>query len=930
MKRRAWTRIPAILTLIAALPAMGCGGGGGAAIRDLAPQHSGPEVQPVAAEDGAGFGLPAPQLLLRQVSYLPEDRVRMGFYLDPGLPRQLVEIDGDDARFAPNWTDPGGTDSANLAWAVYPFSLAGYSDEAQVSLGWETAPADTDDVYVALGAVAKNAWQWYRPDAEGTAAVESMAPFVAPGGELLVAVVLTGSDECLLDWVRIGANLPPLAVFTADDTTGFAPLAVEFDCTASRDVDGQIITVKYDLDGNGHFEETVFELGTRDYTYTEAGTFDAKLELTDDQGASSFKIVPIIVNSPGNLSPQASLSAAPLTGPPGTEVDFDASASNDPDGTITLVEWDWDGDGEYDHETGTTLTAQHTYNSPGDYEAVVRVFDDHDVSDTDSVSISIGENPNLPPTASIAGGPDMAPTDSQVFFDASASDDPDGSIVLYEWDWQGDGTYDHNTDTPNASHIYGASGDFQATVRVTDDRDATDTASMRVRIYDETEDNDELLQADTLPAFPFADWYGNAGLAGYDGDRDDYFSFNISQTGWYTFKMYHIDAEADLDMKLLKDNGDGTTTTLGSATSTSDDETIVYEFTETGTFYWLIYVWGSAPDDAVADYRLAAARGKAPEAALTATPDTGDAPLLVTLDPSGSTDDGNIVLYEWDFEGDGIYDQTTGGAMPSVTHSYVAGGVYDPVVRVTDDDEQTDTATDRVTVNGDPPVASFTATPSSGARVLEVDLDASASTGVIVEYAWDFDGDGRTDQTKTSGDDMDLATAYYYSTGSFTVSLTVTDNQDRTDTTTRTVNVTGGPDSETEPNNDDESGNTDQDAAAADQLPGFAFADYYAHVGPKADGGDPGDPDDWYKFTVSSTGDVEFYMELFDHVCDIDVALYAEGEYGSSLDSSVGTGDSELIEATIDPGTYYLRVYAYTGYPASGGYRLSGTFLPTP
>ena len=70
------------------------------------------------------------------------------------------------------------------------------------------------------------AWQWYRPDAEGTAAVESMAPFIAPGGEVLVAVVLTGSGEPMLDWVRIGANVPPLAVFTADKTTGFAPLAV--------------------------------------------------------------------------------------------------------------------------------------------------------------------------------------------------------------------------------------------------------------------------------------------------------------------------------------------------------------------------------------------------------------------------------------------------------------------------------------------------------------------------------------------------------------------------------------------------------------------------------------------------------------------------------------------------------------------------------
>lgn len=927
MKRRAWTRIPAILTLLAALLAAGCGGGGGAAVADLASPPSSPQVQPAAAQEGAGFGLPAPQLLLRQVSYLPEDRVRAGAYLDPGLPRQHVEADGEDARFTPSWTAPDNLDCANLAWAVYPFSLSGYSDEAQVSLGWETPPGTQEDVYIGLGAVAQNAWHWYQPDAEGTAALDGLAPYVGTGGQVLVAIVLTGSGESALDWVRVGANVPPLAVFTADQTTGFPPLNVEFDSTASRDLDGSIVIVKYDLDGNGFFEDQGNELGVKEHTFTEAGTYDAVLELIDDGGGSSFEIETIIVNSPGNQSPEAFLSASPLSGPPGTEVSFDATTSFDPDGSITLVEWDWDGNGTFADNTGTTLTAQHTYNSAGDFEAAVRVFDDHNVSDTESVFISIGENPNMPPTAIIAGGPSTGSVDTHVFFDASSSDDTDGSIVLYEWDWQGDGSYDYNTDTPNASHIYDESGDFQATVRVTDDRDATDTDSVRIRIYDESEDNDDLTQANSLPTFPFADWYGNAGLGGYDGDRHDYFSFSISQTGWYTFKMYHIDDEADLDMKLLKDNGDGTTT-LASAVSTSDDETIVYEFTETGTFYWYVYVWGSAPADAVADYRLEAARGKAPEAALTATPDNGDAPLIVTLDASGSTDDGSITQYEWDYEGDGTYDQTTGGAMPSVTHTYNVGGVYDPIVRITDNDGLTDTATDRVTVNGDPPVASFTATPSSGARVLEVDLDASASTGVIVRYDWDFDGDGRIDQTKTSGSEMDQATAYYYGTGAYTVTLTVTDNQDRTDSTTRTVNVSGDPDSESEPNNDDQSGNTDQDAAAADLLPGFSFSNYYAHVGPKADGGDPGDPDDWYKFTVGSAGEVELYMELFDHVCDIDMALYAEGNYSSSLASSVGIDDDERIALEIEAGTYYLRVYAYTGHPAAGGYRLSGTFLP--
>ena len=210
--------------------------------------------------------------------------------------------------------------------------------------------------------------------------------------------------------------------------------------------------------------------------------------------------------------------------------------------------------------------------------------------------------------------------------------------------------------------------------------------------------------------------------------------------------MYHIDDQADLDMRLLEDNGDGTTTTLKSATSTSDDETFEYEFTETGTYYWEIYLYSGAPASAVADYRLGAVEGQSekPAADITATPDSGDAPLSVSFDASGSTDaEGAIVLFEFDFDGDGTYDVSS-PTDPTANHTYNNGGDFTATVRVTDDFGWTDTDSVTVNVYGPPPVASFTATPDSGDRILTVELDASASGGMDT-YEWDFDGDGRLD-----------------------------------------------------------------------------------------------------------------------------------------------------------------------------------------
>jgi len=392
--------------------------------------------------------------------------------------------------------------------------------------------------------------------------------------------------------------------------------------------------------------------------------------------------------------------------------------------------------------------------------------------------------------------------------------------------------------------------------------------------------------------------------------------------------MYHIDDEADLDMKLLKDNGDGTTTTLKTAASTTDNETFDYEFTETGTYYWQIYVFSGAPAAAVADYKLAAAVGHSekPVADLTADPQSGDVPLLVNLDASGSTDAENaIVLYEFDFEGDGTYD-TSSPSDPTASHTYVAGGDYTARLRVTDDFGWTATDTVTISAYGPPPVASFTAAPQSGARILTVEFDASAS-GPMDKWEWDFDGDGRIDLTRYGVANY-TATAVYFTPGSYQVKLIVTDNQDRTDETTRTVTVTGGGDSETEPNNDDSSDNTPQDAALANALPSFPFADFFGHVGPKAEDGNPGDPDDWFKFTVASEGEVDLYLQLFDAVCDIDMKLYAEGDYSEYIGSSVGVDDDEEITKQLTPGTYYVRIYAFTGVPAAGGYKLQATFTP--
>jgi len=146
--------------------------------------------------------------------------------------------------------------------------------------------------------------------------------------------------------------------------------------------------------------------------------------------------------------------------------------------------------------------------------------------------------------------------------------------------------------------------------------------------------------------------------------------------------------------------------------------------------------------------------GVAPTAHLTATPDSGEALLSVTLDASGSMAGAGqqIVVYEWDFDGDGTFDAIS--STSGVTRTYGAEGSYTSVVRVSDNQglQDSDSVTITVIAPSDPPSVSLDATPVGGTIPLGVVFTATAvDSASAASYAWDFDGDGQTDRVTTSG-----------------------------------------------------------------------------------------------------------------------------------------------------------------------------------
>jgi PKD repeat protein len=186
-----------------------------------------------------------------------------------------------------------------------------------------------------------------------------------------------------------------------------------------------------------------------------------------------------------------------------------------------------------------------------------------------------------------------------------------------------------------------------------------------------------------------------------------------------------------------------------------------------------IYHRGLDAGEVQAHYAAATGANVPPTASFTSAV-TG---LDVAVDASASSDqDGSVASYAWSF-GDG-----STGTGATASHRYASAGTYTVTLTVTDDDGATGTTTRQVVVSASnvAPTASFTSTVTGTG----VALDASASSdpdGSIASYAWDF-GDGSTGTGAT-------ATHGYATGGTYTVRLTVTDDDGATGTTTRQVTI---------------------------------------------------------------------------------------------------------------------------------------------
>jgi PKD repeat protein len=133
------------------------------------------------------------------------------------------------------------------------------------------------------------------------------------------------------------------------------------------------------------------------YQLTSANAINRLADLGVSGSALSFtapaqSITLLVLPKAGvaNQPPTAVMSATPNSGYAPLLVNFSSAGSTDPDGTIASYAWTF-GDGG----TGTGVTTSHTYQSVGNYTAVLKVTDNQGATGTMSVPISVTADPNI-------------------------------------------------------------------------------------------------------------------------------------------------------------------------------------------------------------------------------------------------------------------------------------------------------------------------------------------------------------------------------------------------------------------------------------------------------------------------------------------------------------------------------------------------------
>ena len=465
------------------------------------------------------------------------------------------------------------------------------------------------------------------------------------------------------------------------------------------------------------------DVGPGNYHYYVA-PFDST---TGTEGATS-PVVQIefpVVNEPpppppGNEPPEVVLNADTAIGNVPTTVNFDATGSFDPEGQITLYLWDWEGDGVADFSSSNAPQASHEYTRYGRYKPRLTVWDDNGASASAQLEVYItlfvnGREPaDIDLQADVVEGRRPLQVHFTAEMDLKGNNQND---YIFEWDLNGDGERDSkNKPLPDGVHYtYEHAGSYTARLSAGDGYGLYSESYLAIKVLPNT-DPLAVIESDvTGGGVPLTVNFSAAGSSDPDGDALSY--------------AWDMDGDGEFEL------------------DTGSDPTALHEFVFIGEYQPAVRVTDEYGAVAVNSLAISVSTpvNQDPVAFISADPPTWSAPKTVTFSGEGSYDpdtgSGVNLVYSFDFDNDGIFDQSS--INKEASWYFEQPGTY-PVKLVVEDYQggAGEAAYQLVLTENSPPDIVMTASVTEGSFPLQVDFDCSQSTdpeGDDFQLEWDFD-----------------------------------------------------------------------------------------------------------------------------------------------------------------------------------------------
>lgn len=604
--------------------------------------------------------------------------------------------------------------------------------------------------------------------------------------------------------VYVAAGDSPIAVMNVtadgedigfgDSLTGTVNTLFAFDATDSVNIDGSNNNLSYSWNfGDG----TTASQNNVTHRFDEHATYEVTLTVKDKDDTSVTDETTVSITIQGldpeihgiSITPQADTLETPLK----VNVEVDTI---DEDGEITYVKgWYYDLE-DSATELGTVIAQSTSFtitvNTKGEEGEEVEYGFAAEVTDDDNNTVSSFDelSEDSIPTLEVINGPNDSPVAAfnvdrssvyigeEVTF-SSTSYDPDGEIVAYWWDLEGDGFYNNEEQeedylTYEFSSIYTDGVEVQ--LKVEDDSGAT-AVSDTVTIY-----------VDAVTDPPEAKFLAN--VSGLTVEFENNSDIDTENGAEFEGIYWDFDLSSDSDGNGITDDD-----------FDSFDEVAEYEYEDFGVYEVKMTIVDTTGQSDTVTQEINVIETKEPVAGFTYETDY----KVVEFKNTTETDEDNDVdvrSYSWDFDldtdsdGDGEEDNDTDSDEKNPEYEYEEYGDYEVSLTVVDTYGKEDSVENTVEVE-DPMAnveALLTAVPSPnelGQVVADEDpMEVTfyyGAEGGSGDYTFEFDKNIFYDTEGDSIRDNDAdyindtagswKTTFYESYGKIVVKLTVTDNE---------------------------------------------------------------------------------------------------------------------------------------------------------